>query len=462
MDDLANAWGRTLCLQKVKKGERWSSGGKGKSYGFKSDVLAATNGKFSVSKVVACGSDANLWAISEATAGHSNSCMIACGSYVSGDGGPLDTWSTTLFSPSQAVSEIATPAKANEWGKEKTVPLPYHIPCKSCAGSKMVEYENGCFQEIHVRCLQAKLAGRPYKALLLELVLAGNGAILSDRALIRLAHLATHHNFSIVVDEVMTGARTGPGLLRTQSTPVQFQEQVSHVTLGKWLGLGIVLRSHKFPAQEVVCNRGTTTVIEVDEAISALSTVLEHLVKIPQRHQFVLEKLNIEEEEAWGIGLIIFAPKSRRGTSSGLRNRFLPLLEETPIDRISFSNSISKYSKELCCTKIMESVHAWMQHSGQVGDPIQRGLCATLACGQLGNYFVPARLRDEIMERVGGLCSEEDYDAADVRAEIRASIRKATKLKLLHYCKKGYKRQRTLVTNQDECLLKEASQEAIK
>ena len=42
---------------------------------------------------------------------------------------------------------------------------------------------------------------------MMELILAGNGASLSNRFLIKLAKLAELHDFNIIVDEIMTGGR---------------------------------------------------------------------------------------------------------------------------------------------------------------------------------------------------------------------------------------------------------------
>lgn len=50
-------------------------------------------------------------------------------------------------------------------------------------------------------------------SLFFELMLAGNGAVLSDRALNKIAILSRKHKFTIIIDEIMTGGRTGTLLL---------------------------------------------------------------------------------------------------------------------------------------------------------------------------------------------------------------------------------------------------------
>ena len=76
----------------------------------------------------------------------------------------------------------------------------------------------------------------------LELMLAGNGAMLSDRALLKIAKLSNQHQFTVIVDEIMTFGRTG-ALIMLQTKPEAFIKCVSHVTLGKWLHVGMILIS---------------------------------------------------------------------------------------------------------------------------------------------------------------------------------------------------------------------------
>ena len=103
-DDLANDWGCNLI-------------GMGHSLGRKRKVGAmitildddcrqrnlhhliekTTNKLFGLMKLTTNGSDANFYAVTSLTQGNTSGCLVACGSYVSGDSGPLQSWSTSAF-----------------------------------------------------------------------------------------------------------------------------------------------------------------------------------------------------------------------------------------------------------------------------------------------------------------------------------------------------------------------------
>ena len=60
-------------------------------------IEKTTNGLFGLMKLTTNGSDANLYAVTSMTKGNNSGCLIGCGSYVSGDSGPLQSWSTSDF-----------------------------------------------------------------------------------------------------------------------------------------------------------------------------------------------------------------------------------------------------------------------------------------------------------------------------------------------------------------------------
>ena len=65
--------------------------------------------------------------------------------------------------------------------------------------------QNECLEHLHIQCLYRKEMKNNITAILMEITLASNGATLSDHALTNFRELAHLHDFSIVVDEVMTG-----------------------------------------------------------------------------------------------------------------------------------------------------------------------------------------------------------------------------------------------------------------
>ena len=80
------------------------------------------------------------------------------------------------------------------------------------------------------------------KCIILELMLAGNGSILSNRLLEQLAYLPIKHDFNFIVDEIMTGGRRGIMLYLLKKLII-FVERATHVTLCKWIQAGMVLIS---------------------------------------------------------------------------------------------------------------------------------------------------------------------------------------------------------------------------
>ena len=232
-----------------------------------------------------------MFAVLDLTNGDTSRCLIATGSYVSGDGGPLQSWSTSSYTSQNDPSGITTPdLVANEFTRSHTIALPYAI--KGVFDVKtMHTYENECLDELNVRCWMARMMGTPYKCILLELMLASNGASLSDRALSRLAALAEKHNLDFIVDEIMTGGRTG-SILMLDSKPKAFTDRVSHVTLGKWLQVGIVLESsnffkHRPDTQDHTLTRGSSTIMDCKQVLLYWNEVCSNLSVSTVRREMV-------------------------------------------------------------------------------------------------------------------------------------------------------------------------------
>ena len=102
--------------------------------------------------------------------------------------------------------------------------------------------EDVCLKHLHTRCLFQKIIHRPNNTLLMELILTGNGASLSNSFLIKLAKFGELHGFNIIVDEILTGGRVTT-LLTTLSKPKEFRKIVSYITIGKWTKCRVVFTS---------------------------------------------------------------------------------------------------------------------------------------------------------------------------------------------------------------------------
>jgi len=334
-DDLANNWGVNLCIpEKYGRSLRPTPEQKVVGSSEKSissvlpSLLAVETNLFVFERVCICGSQANSWAIDDATDNNASLCLFAAGSYVAGDASALQSYSTSDFAPRDELALIMAP---DDMMKQKcrtnTVPFPYFIP-GVVSRQELMKYEDDCLEAIHIRLSWAKMRRTPYKAIFLELMLAGNGAVLSNRALVALSRLATFHNLCVIVDEIMTGGRTGQ-MFYLNKKPVSFQNVVTHITFGKWLKLGMIFMSKRWAEKRKelypFTARGASTFLCADEAIAHWRTIKSCMKDVPLKREQVLKKLRLKEEDVWGEGLIIFGP-TRRETLHGLKCRYLPTI----------------------------------------------------------------------------------------------------------------------------------------
>jgi hypothetical protein len=366
-DDLANVWGTNLV--NMTKAEERFFGGYSKELEldeFKRLVSYHFDTKFLLQKVCQDGSTANLHAIIDATFGNTSCCYIAAGSYVSAADAVLQNLSTSEFALNSSFSIIRVPdALDAPFTKQQIVALPYYIigTMDQCDAEK---YENSCFRNLHEKCIIMRTKGTPIKCIMLELMLAGNGALLSDRALLQLAHLSTQHDFMFIIDEIMTGGRTGE-MLYLQKKPSLFIERVSHVTLGKWIQVGIVLVSKQQQSINETIKRPTSTPrssstsIDLSNIIPIWNKVVIQLELTEWRRNETIKKLKCKEEEVWGEGCLIFAP-CKNATITNLKCRYLPRLEKQSISSINLKPNTNKtITKTIINHLVIAAVIKWKQ-----------------------------------------------------------------------------------------------------
>ena len=204
-------------------------------------IKKATNQLFGLMKLTTNGLDANLYAVTSLTQGNTSGCLVACGSYVSGDSGPLKSWSTRAFEIGSGPASIIglEDPKITKLTLQHTIALPYSIE-GAMSYDNLCKYEDECLEHLHILCLYNKVMKNKDTCILMEISLASNGSTLSDCALTILGELARLHDFGIVVDEIMTGGHTKK-LLSTMEKPKIFQKAVEFITMGKWLKCGMVL-----------------------------------------------------------------------------------------------------------------------------------------------------------------------------------------------------------------------------
>ena len=372
IDDLANHWGTTLIpTPRLNNDPNDQSA----LADFQLVVSNMLDNSYHLIKITSCGSEANMHAIMDQSEGVTDGMLIACGSYVAGDAAILQSWSTSQYAVEDGIAFINSPnAVKPNFTKKHTVPLPYHIP-GVVDDQFLSEYEDQCLLNLHQRCLVGKMMDEPVTGLLMELILAGNGATLSDRALTKIGELAAFHKFGIIVDEIMTGGRSG-NMLLTEKKPKVFSNEVTHITMGKWMMVGMVLCSGKAYQRYLVRvsnlpTRGVSTYLACRQCLLTWKTVHDKLPKTKERRSLVMKALQkrckVSEEETWGEGILIFAPIWRRDPRPGdalkaTRNRLLPMLVGGDIGTLSLDTNAGRvWNKKSVNDKVMEGVNDWLQ-----------------------------------------------------------------------------------------------------
>ena len=118
---------------------------------FHSLIEKTTNNLFELMKLTTNGSDANLYTVTSLTQGNTSGCLVACGSYVSGDSGPLQSWSTNSFEIGSAPSGIICPEdlRITPFSLEHTIALPYFIE-GTMSDDDLRKYENKSLENLHI------------------------------------------------------------------------------------------------------------------------------------------------------------------------------------------------------------------------------------------------------------------------------------------------------------------------
>ena len=203
-------------------------------------IEKTTDELFRLMKLTTNGLDANLYALTSLEQGYTSGCLIACGSYVSGDTGPLQSWFTSKFEIGSGIAGIIglEDPKLSSFTLQHTIALPYSIE-DAMSDDDLHLYEDKCLEHLHIPCQVMK---NKVTCILMEITLASNGATLSDCPFTILGELAGLDDFGIVVDEIMTGGQTKK-MLSTMEKPKIFQQAVEFITMCKWLKCGMVLAS---------------------------------------------------------------------------------------------------------------------------------------------------------------------------------------------------------------------------
>jgi hypothetical protein len=329
---------------------------------------------FLLEKITNNGSDANRYAILEATYGDSAGCLFAVGSYIVGDNSCFYRYSTLNYGKHYSIGEIISPSylKPDDWDNLFVAPYfikgcrkGYRKMCTSCLRNLLdfEKFEDMCLRQLTCKILHNKMRRKPIKALFLELMLAGNGAVLSESYLVNLAKLCEFHQIKIVVDEILTFGRTG-SCLYLSKMPKVFAKQVAYVTAGKWVGCGLVLvRSElaKKDDNDPQGSRGVSTHMPILGILDNVKKVIDNLEFTDIRRKEFLEHLQIRDYKCWGEGLIVFSPQRKLGNIDAVRCRFLLQLQETKFHNCKrvYDNNVTICAQNL---HIREQLTKWINN----------------------------------------------------------------------------------------------------
>jgi len=459
-DDLANAWATRLTPLTQEPDERTpvtTTTDKDSLYYFAKDLNKVCR-PFLFWSALPSGSLANKNAVDEALSIYDNRSVqfaTACGSYVSGNSSLFQAYATSTFDERKCLSMISEPGKVTDLAKEKTLPFPYTIPNQSSNyNDDIQQLENDCLIELQARFVMNINANIPIKVILIELLLGGCGGILRYTFLKKLGSLAKAFGIMFVVDEVFTGGRTGSFLL-SQETPPEFLSRIESVTIGKWLGVGIVLRrcNPDFGKSVSSATRGESTIIDLWNARKELDHVVTHLEDIPLKRQKVIDHLKLMSQDCWGKGIIIFGPIKLGEEANSLKCRYTPLLDmDVTIDDKGFSPRPMLDYKVHTDATIGKMVRIWINHSKNLPQYKMARDVLNLVCTQ---------------ERRMNLKDHVEASSRDVTCQVtgiqgRQIIKNMVNRGLFSSMKVGSKRKRVLVpaeilrwcdSNQNICVM---------
>ena len=176
MDDLQNTWGRFIVPEEQTKVRATHHQKSASSLNKLKGLVNATAAPFTFINTYASGSHAIQWCINQASDLNIHHLLFACGSYVSGDmNSHLPKLSSSVLFDNHGRINTDT---VHDMALKHTVPFPYHIPnVDTLTNQQLGILEKKILDEIHRRCLLARMEGAPIKSIFLELMLQCNGAI---------------------------------------------------------------------------------------------------------------------------------------------------------------------------------------------------------------------------------------------------------------------------------------------
>ena len=321
---------------------------------------------FKLHNILSSGTNANQDTILLATNYEPARALYGLCSYVGGNEYTQEL-STSMYDSSSALAGPKHPENATRRCLMQCVALPHWVDCQKFTLEEKEAYEDKCLRQLHKLLLVAKLKGTPFKALLVEYILSGNGGELSYRYLRKLGILLKAYDVIVVADEVLTGGRVGPTMAMTTAPgmPKEFVERVEWITMGKFMLCAIILnRIPNKPTGKSERLRGTSTVHEAGRAFCLWQEVSTRMKAgfVERRKEQVLTKLGVDDntENAWGSGLLLFHQGTRWQMTKGLKNRALPMMDTSvPVRKLGIRKS--HWCRSTVTEMLKDRAAEWMQ-----------------------------------------------------------------------------------------------------
>ena len=371
-------------------------------------------------------------------------CIIPCGSYVSGDRSVLQGFSTSHYDYS-GYALISPPCHnhISDNGHQVALPFPYYIP--GCENEfDLEDMENQCFHSLKVYFFISLMNGIKINALLLEIILACNGATMSNRYFTKLGKFCTKFDVSVILDEILTSGRTGGTMLMWHDLPTGLQDAVAFITVAKWTETGIMLQNPRHPfikAHKKIMHklpmRGFSTAMDKQRLLLYLSVGYYLQGDISVRKQEVLQQMDILEEETWGKGLLLFCLRRRGELRFGLHTRFLPtLIKGQLLYKHAFSmQSSNRIRRKEINEQLLFVIKRWIIYSHQRVSVYDVMVIQFIMAWTKGHF---TRQKDLVVAIISQfLKRNEKYseDKETVTREVNISVAKATRHGLLSVSK---------------------------
>jgi hypothetical protein len=241
-------------------------------------------------------------------------------------------------------------------------------------------------------------------------------------------------------------------MLFLEQTTQSFIECVSHVTLGKWIHVGMILVKSDYYSRIVSQSttqqmpRTPSTYIDLKPIIPVWNKVVNHVANAQLRREQVLAKINCDEEESWGRGCLIFAPV-RYNHNENLKCRYLPFLEQVNICAPRPTDFRSKINKIYVNQLVMDAVMQWKAIELNYDD------CDNYdSYIKIINYFC---LNAQMSNNSEKTLVTSDFIKSNVlnsevtKAKVGDILRMLEKANLITYAIKGRKRHRGWEVNND-------------